>query len=193
MILEELLKTSVSSVLIIAAVLIIRRASINKASKRTFVFLWGIITLRLLFPMSLPSEFGLSSAVKIFPQGILEFVGSAFESGAEMHGQNPELPSGGSDGEYAEGFQGAPDYVYDRDSASQIQPNAAVKESSDKPFDAVYVLTVIWAAGFLISAASFAVSHLKNRRDYRAAIPVDDDTEILLAGKSRGYILTVRI
>lgn len=51
----SLLQMSISSAIMILAVIVIRALAINRLPKKTFIALWGIVMLRLLVPFSFPS------------------------------------------------------------------------------------------------------------------------------------------
>lgn len=60
----QLLEISVSSILLIVIVVVIRSLSMYHVSKKVFVFLWSLILLRLLLPFTLPQGWGIFSRVQ---------------------------------------------------------------------------------------------------------------------------------
>lgn len=57
----NLLQMSISSAVMIAAVIVIRTLLINRLPKKTFLALWGVVLVRLLVPFSWPSPLSLYS------------------------------------------------------------------------------------------------------------------------------------
>lgn len=57
----NLLQMSFCGAVMILAVALIRAVAINRLPKRTFLVLWGIIMIRLLVPLEVPSEFSVYS------------------------------------------------------------------------------------------------------------------------------------
>lgn len=57
----SLLQMSFAGAVMILAIIVIRALAINLLPKKTFVVLWGIAVVRLLFPLSLPSMFSVYS------------------------------------------------------------------------------------------------------------------------------------
>lgn len=59
----SLLQMSFSGAILILAVLVIRGISINHLPKKTFLILWEIVLLKLIFPFSIPSALSLYSFI----------------------------------------------------------------------------------------------------------------------------------
>ena len=59
----SLLQMSFSGAVLILAITVVRAVAINKLSKKTFLFLWGIVLVRLLIPFSIPSTVSVYSLV----------------------------------------------------------------------------------------------------------------------------------
>ncbi|WP_343210355.1 M56 family metallopeptidase [Anaerolentibacter hominis] len=57
----NLLQMSIAGGVMILAVAVIRALFLHKLPKKTFVILWGIVLLRLMIPVSLPSTFSIYS------------------------------------------------------------------------------------------------------------------------------------
>lgn len=58
-----LLKMSISAGIMVIIITVIRAIAINQLPKRTFLTLWGIVLVRLLFPFSWPSSLSIYSLV----------------------------------------------------------------------------------------------------------------------------------
>ena len=59
----NLLEISLSAILLIIIVIVIRSLAIYRVSKRVFVFLWSLIVLRLLTPFSIPESWNMFQQV----------------------------------------------------------------------------------------------------------------------------------
>lgn len=59
----SLLQMSFSGAALILAIMVVRAVAINKLPKKTFVFLWGLVLVRLLIPFSIPSKISVYSLV----------------------------------------------------------------------------------------------------------------------------------
>ena len=55
----NLLSASISAGILILVILLIRWTALKHIPKRTFVILWGVVLLRLLIPVSIPSPVNL--------------------------------------------------------------------------------------------------------------------------------------
>lgn len=60
----NLLEISLSSILLIIIVIVIRSLAIYRISKKVFVFLWSLILLRLLTPFAIPEDWNLLQGAK---------------------------------------------------------------------------------------------------------------------------------
>ena len=60
----NLWEMSLSGVVMIIAIIAIRRVAINKLPKRVFILLWEAVLLRLLIPFSIPSVLSAYSFVR---------------------------------------------------------------------------------------------------------------------------------
>lgn len=59
----NLLQMSISASFIILAVIIFRSLAINHLPKKTFLLMWGVVLLRLLLPVSIPSSYSIYSLI----------------------------------------------------------------------------------------------------------------------------------
>ena len=66
-----LLQMSISAAVLIIIITVLRAVSIHKLPKKTFLFLWGLVLLRLLLPISVPSVFSIYSWI---PQGDMPYI-----------------------------------------------------------------------------------------------------------------------
>ena len=62
----NLLQMSRSGAVMILVIVVIRALAINKLPKKAFLVLWGVVTVRLLIPYSLPSSFSVYSLLEHF-------------------------------------------------------------------------------------------------------------------------------
>lgn len=61
----DIVRLSLWSSVLIAAVVIIRMFTLHKLPKKTFLVLWGIVVCRLLIPFSIPSHFSLYTGINM--------------------------------------------------------------------------------------------------------------------------------
>lgn len=59
----NLLQMSISGAILICAITMVRAIAINKLPKKTFIILWAVALLKLLFPLSIPCVFSIYSLV----------------------------------------------------------------------------------------------------------------------------------
>lgn len=55
------LQMSISGAVLICVIIVVRAVAINELPKKTFIILWAVALLRLLFPISVPSAFSIYS------------------------------------------------------------------------------------------------------------------------------------
>lgn len=59
----SILQMSISAGLLVIAIVIIRAAALNRLPKAMFLILWGVVLLRLLVPVSIPSQYSVYTVV----------------------------------------------------------------------------------------------------------------------------------
>lgn len=104
----SLLQMSFSGTVLILVIMAVRAIAINRLSKKTFLFLWGIVLVRLLLPFSIPSAVSVYSLVNqdayedtfagtpvenmipIMPEAQVELTGEA-QPGQQPAGHTPSV------------------------------------------------------------------------------------------------------
>jgi beta-lactamase regulating signal transducer with metallopeptidase domain len=127
---------SLSGAVLIAATVPVRSLAVYRLPKRTFVFLWGAVLLRLLLPFSLPPPLGVlavgGKAAEVFP----------LISAAQTYTSPVRA-----------------------DTASPRSPPALAQASFAK---------AAWLGGTVVCALFFLAAHLRFRREYKAALPLEN-------------------
>ena len=137
---------SVSAAILIIAIVIIRALAIHKLPKRTFLVLWGVALLRLLIPFSISSPFSIYTAIAK--------VSELFAEASDMQIATPNnnvLPNINALAPFATSTQ--------PDGGSQIS-----------------LVLIVWIVGVVGFALFFLVTHLRYRREYKSALPVDNNS-----------------
>lgn len=144
----ELLKISFSAAILIMAIVIIRALAINKLPKKTFLVLWGVALCRLLIPFSLPSQFSVFT--------LADNIKTAFT-------ETPPVPA--PPGSITQYFQAG---------TTPVPLGPAAGAAPAFSFTPIFLLTVVCVIGTLAFALLFVVVHLRCRREYKTALPVDN-------------------
>lgn len=157
---REMFMVSVYAIPLIISVVLIRALSINRLPKITLLVLWGVVLCRLLVPITLPSPWSAYSLVNRFTvREPAAFTGRA-SSDIDLPAALPQAVSvSDTSGQYA------------------AQP-AIVQYTPDEPPAPLSsagppALILLWMAGSLLSAVFFISTHLRFRRRYSAALPVE--------------------
>ncbi|MDE7283313.1 MAG: M56 family metallopeptidase [Lachnospiraceae bacterium] len=144
----NLLQMSFSGAILILAVIVVRAVSINKLPKKTFLVLWGIVLLRLLIPVSVPSILSVYSLVnRSMP--VREIVSDVPEADFTPTAQAGQLFIS-SDTAQAQMPQGVQDNMH------------------------VSVRIIIWCVGTISCAAFFIISYLRWSFEFKTSLPVSD-------------------
>lgn len=156
----ELLKMSAYAIPLIWAVIILRALFINRLPKSTFLILWAVVLCRLLIPITLPSPMSVYSLANRLPapEDIVPTV-VWFEDS-----------TGGAALPQAQ--QGAVSLVETSLNAEQVPVREVGPEAN--PVSLRTLLTIFWASGVAGCAGFFIITHLRCRRVYRAALPLDN-------------------
>lgn len=158
-----LLRMSFSGAILILVIVVIRVLAINKLPKRTFLLLWEIVIIRLLFPFSIPSEFSAYSFIKQCKSGAMFF------KEAEENMVNLTLP-----GNIFNGVQ-------------------SIQQSNTAYIVPVSIWFIIWCVGTMLFAICFVVSYLHFRFEFKTSFPVHDDfTEQWLREHQTKRVVSIR-
>lgn len=68
----DFLETSLYASILIVVVVLLRTLALHKLPKKTFVVLWGIVVLRLLIPLPIPSRFSLYTGITMLERALAE-------------------------------------------------------------------------------------------------------------------------
>ena len=144
----NLLQMSFSGAVLILAIVVIRAVAVNRLPKKTFLTLWMIALVRLLIPFSVPSPFSIYSLV------------------------NRKV----SDVEISDTVT----YEYLQpvfETVSEVSQNySAVNVPQALPASpSVAIWNLIWLIGMSVLAGSFLISYLRCRREFRTALPINND------------------
>lgn len=144
----KLLNASISASYLVAAVVLLRLA-LKKAPKWVFPMLWGMVALRLLFPISIESALSLQPSAQPIPPDIAMAPHPAINSGIPMVNQavNPII---------AEAFAPSP-------------------TASANPLQIwLWVGGWVWLAGMMVMLLYTLITYLRLRRRVSTAVPVGE-------------------
>jgi beta-lactamase regulating signal transducer with metallopeptidase domain len=141
----KVLEMNLSAAALIIVIVIIRALAINKLPKRTFLVLWGIVLCRLFLPLSIQSSFSAYNAVSTIPQ-VPE----------ETNNITTVILNAAT---------------WMSTAANPVSEKTIMTSSVLQPLSP---LVLIWLTGTILMAAFFLVTHLRFRREYKTALPVND-------------------
>jgi bla regulator protein BlaR1 len=140
-----ILKMSLSAAVLISVIVVIRALALHKLPKRTFLALWGVALCRLLIPASIPSRLSIYTLADMLKDTFIKTSAPIALLNAA------ELP----------GTWAVSDMV---NPALENTVNASVSS-----------VMAIWIMGLLACVLFFLVTHLRCRRDYKTALPIDSE------------------
>lgn len=147
----DILQMSLSAAVFIAAVILLRALTMYKLPKKTFLVLWGVVLCRLLVPFSIPSPLSFYTGLEKLrlasaaPAPLTEPVVTTGINSVTTG----TLAAGGFDIESLAG--------------------SGMSGLSVSP------LLLIWLTGICASAIFFAVTYVKCRREFKTALPVENN------------------
>ena len=139
---------SFAGAVFILVIVVIRAIAINRLPKKTFLALWIIALIRLLLPFSIPSPFSIYSLISRNVSDAETYDTVKYEY------QQPVFEA------VSEGSQNTP--------AADVPQTMPTSPS-------ISIWTLIWIIGMLVFAMLFLISYLKCRREFRTALPVNND------------------
>ena len=148
----SLLQMSFSGAVMILVIVVIRALAIHKLPKNSFLLLWGVATVRLLIPYSLPSAFSVYSLL----ERTTPMAETVAEAGTGTSQNIPTVPF----------TPIVPAY--------QTPSSPAVSAETAATVD-VDPWAVVWAIGALACMGFFAVAYCKCRREFQASFPIDNE------------------
>lgn len=141
----EILKMTFSASVLILAIVVIRALALHKLPKKTFIVLWGVALCRLFIPFSIPSRFSIYT--------VLNMLKSTF-----VKTSSPiTLPN----------VMAVPDIWTAPDMANPALTDTATFTTSS--------VVIVWLIGMAACALFFLVTHLRCRRNYKTALPIDNE------------------
>lgn len=148
----NLVQMSVSGAVMILVTVVFRSLFIHHLPKRTFLFMWSAVMVRLLIPFSLPCIF---SAYSLFTRKAV----------ADEIPQNVTATP-------------LPDFF--TESSADLPAAPANAPSAVPPIDpaihpAIDPRTAVWLTGVLLCFVFFAASYVKFRMKFRESLPVDNE------------------
>lgn len=168
----SLLEMSLYGAVLIAAVLLLRAAFLNRLPKRTFSTLWGLAILRLLLPFSVASAVSLYA---LFPQPepAAPVPAPAVSTPAPSVTVSPIPVPTAAASPIATSTEPAPfpETVPVTVTAAEPIPTAEPKAE----LSSETVLTLIWCSGAALLLLVFAAVYLRGRREFRMSLPIQND------------------
>ncbi len=163
----SLIRMSVSGAVMILVIVVIRALLLHKLPKRAFLFLWGVVLVRLLIPYTLPCSF---SAYSLLPEigvtEISETVGNITPTPADDPTFLPVTDITPGDPAPLQ-----PDLSPDSaiNVINAITPAPDISPENGLPFD---IGLAVWIAGMAACTVFFTVSYIKCRIRFRESLPV---------------------
>ncbi len=152
---------STAGTVLILAVIVFRRLTLKLLPKKTFLILWGIVVIRLLIPVRLPSEFSIYSLVQ--RAGDLSTVWADGDPAAEDCGAVNAEAAGVLPVNYIA-------------AAGERPGDGRTGAFSDAQFwNVAAVLKCIWMCGLSVCLLFFVRSYVKCKREFAASVPVEND------------------
>jgi len=191
----NLLQMSISATILILVIMGIRALTIHKLPKKTFLVLWVLVLLRLLIPFAIPMP--IDTHIPFSVQAIMDRVAESATSTADIQTAAPYI-------ETMPTTPATPIIVPNTDEIYAwepvIAPETAMPEAATVPETAtpqiaspeitapqgtehalpqisshVPPIMIIWFVGMIGFALFFLVTHLRCRREYKAALPIESD------------------
>lgn len=155
-----LLQMSFAGAVMILAVLLLRGLFLNRLPKKTFFILWGMVLLRLLIPVSVPSRFSVYNLNGALAERI-----SANESPAQM--MTNKIQSDKT--------------KRNKDTAERADRNTSALQQTQMPTeDRIWenagrnLLAMIWAFGALFCGTAFFLLYMRSVREFDTSLPADN-------------------
>jgi len=148
----NVLQMSISAAVLILVIVAVRQLAIHKLLKNTFVLLWGIVSLRLLIPLSITiPALTFFNAEPVFNETTGTYTEIRIAQGTNF------IPI----------VQPYTDVFYALEIFNNVVPR--ISESIAPTFPII----TVWIAGIVILALFFLITHFRCRKEYAASLPVD--------------------
>ena len=145
----NIFQMSISAGLLVLAIVVIRAVALNRLPKTMFLVLWGIVLLRLLIPVSIPSQYSVYN--------IYDGLFSGDAPAASM----------------SESLQPPMDDDMEGQNLPMLEDSAAARDlqaaREQAPTLNIAPITAIWVIGMVAAFIFFAVIYFKNHRALRFA------------------------
>lgn len=143
----SVINMSIMAVPLIAAIAVIRFFAVHKLPKKTFYVMWAIVLYQLFIPFNLFAQLDVPSHIADLSDKVTENTINTADT---------------------------TNIIIENTSHSVLYDIFDTIDNTVNPINVnVSSLPLIWLAGFLCCAAYFIVTHLKFRRIYAQALPVD--------------------
>ncbi|HEX3022742.1 MAG TPA: M56 family metallopeptidase [Lachnospiraceae bacterium] len=175
---------SLAAGLLIIIIIVIRKIAIQKLPKKLFVILWGVVLIRLLFPISFqtPMSNNISKELtNLFYKmtGLDKDNYAAISQGVAISTEQVKIKPAETQLEQMHGNVGSNSSIVtitDKDIADNKFANTLEQSSNDvKVRDNLPIVYLIWLLGGLGVAAFFTVSYVKEYRRLQEALPIRKD------------------
>ena len=156
--------------ILIVAIIIIRALALHRLPKKTFVVLWCIALLRLLLPVSVPSEFSLYSVlpIRVLMQNMVPEGKKAVFTEDPL--PNPMItPTIFDDTQTS--LDTSADYFVPPAPTTVSAPGLVLPIAGRGELF-LPLWNVFWALGFLFVSAFFTVTYFRCRREFSTSLPI---------------------
>lgn len=175
---------SFSGAVLIMAVVVLRALTLNRLPKDTFLILWGIVLLRLLVPLSVPSELSVYSWME---RNMGQEQDSVKENGTANKSIGEQNLSPKNDTYVMNGLGQEDAFISNSDSENQnysIKNDKSVTNDTNayqfqttrnkERFVKTISCCVVWCIGMLSCMIYFTVSYLRCRFEFQTSVPVEN-------------------
>jgi len=157
------LEMSVSAGIMIVAIIILRALLLNKIPKTTFLILWSVVMLRLVFPFNINIDFGTNAFLMQQPVPV-------FTVDAQMVLNNhiPEIVQNNSQA------------IYHTTTSNLVENhignlNTILQNENGTSGLNINWIFIIWVVGVIVFALIFIIGYIKSYQKFRTAIILKND------------------
>ena len=141
----NILQMSLAGAILVIAVLAVRKLTLHKLPKKTFLVLWGIVICRLLIPFTVPSRFSFYTGLDILKRELKK--ASVFNTPAKAIS------------------------IFHTYAAPDAGQTIAIAPTAIS----VPPVAAIWLAGLCAFALFFVLAYTKCRREFQTSLPVGNN------------------
>lgn len=149
----NVLHMSILAAVLIIMVLLIRLLAIKRLPRKTFLVLWGLVLFRLLIPVSIPLPFNVHTLLTVTDRAI----------GTMTDAMNRQITN--------PSWYDAPFYIPSVDGCVSGEAPAVATQNPSQ----VSIFVGIWAIGMIGLALFFIITHMRNRKEYKGSLPIEND------------------